>query len=198
MSRRTIFKGSSDSTSSCKCILQQIFTAEPESDALNSGASTGPEVEDRWADLDMIATRAPHQVGKNIAKGINAGRINFADTHLSHFAQDLEYGFYTKTKRPNSADGALDWAIVEATAIKEDGSIVPGASVGAAPEMLRHADKIVIEVNTALPNMEGLHDMVHTALPPLRQPYVRICRPTETARTTAKQYNLVLAHHSPW
>lgn len=41
----------------------------------------------------MIDRRYPHQVGKNIAKGINAGRIRFADKHLSLFAQDLVYGF---------------------------------------------------------------------------------------------------------
>jgi len=31
---------------------------------------------------------------------------------------------------------------VEATEIKEDGSIVPGASVGATPELLQLADKV--------------------------------------------------------
>jgi acetyl-CoA hydrolase len=32
--------------------------------------------------------------------------------------------------------------VVEATEIKEDGSIVPGASVGATPELLQLADKV--------------------------------------------------------
>lgn len=56
------------------------------------GASTGAETEDRWARLDMIDRRYPHQVGKNIKKGINEGRIRFADKHLSEFPQDLTYG----------------------------------------------------------------------------------------------------------
>lgn len=56
------------------------------------GASTGAETEDRWATLDMIDRRYPHQVGKNIKKGINEGRIRFADKHLSMFPQDLLYG----------------------------------------------------------------------------------------------------------
>lgn len=55
------------------------------------GASAGAETENRWAALDMIARRAPHQVGKNIAKGINEGRINFFDKHLSMFPVDLVY-----------------------------------------------------------------------------------------------------------
>ena len=33
----------------------------------------------------MIERRAPHQVGKEIAKGINNGNIKFFDKHLSMF-----------------------------------------------------------------------------------------------------------------
>ncbi|CAP61312.1 uncharacterized protein PODANS_3_10910 [Podospora anserina S mat+] len=132
------------------------------------GASSGAETENRWAALDMIERRSPHQVGKDIAKGINEGRINFFDKHLSMFPVDLVYGYYTKDK-PN---GKLDVAVVEASEIKEDGSIVPGASVGATPELIQMADKIIIEVNTSLPSFDGLHDITMTDLPPRRKPYL--------------------------
>lgn len=89
----------------------------------------------------MIARRFPHQVGKQIAKGINEGRIEFADKHLSMFSQDLTYGYYSRNKKTGNPKYPLDWAIVEATAILEDGSIVPGASVGATPEILQSAEK---------------------------------------------------------
>jgi acetyl-CoA hydrolase len=36
----------------------------------------------------------------------------------------------------------LDVVIVEATAITEDGGIIPGASVGASPELIQMADKV--------------------------------------------------------
>ncbi|KAK4207838.1 hypothetical protein V8F33_001889 [Rhypophila sp. PSN 637] len=132
------------------------------------GASSGAETENRWAGLDMIERRSPHQVGKSISKGINEGRIQFFDKHLSMFPVDLVYGFYTKDK-PNNK---LDVVVVEATEIKEDGSIVPGASVGATPELIQMADKIIIEVNTSLPNFDGLHDITMTDLPPKRKPYL--------------------------
>ncbi|KAM0325754.1 hypothetical protein ACHAQA_007054 [Verticillium albo-atrum] len=132
------------------------------------GASSGAETEDRWAGLDMIDRRSPHQVGKSIAKGINEGRIQFFDKHLSMFPVDLMYGFYTKD-RPNEK---LDVVVVEATDILEDGSIVPGASVGATPELIQMANKIIIEVNTSLPSFEGLHDITMTELPPKRKPYL--------------------------
>ncbi|KAM7206385.1 hypothetical protein V8F20_002734 [Naviculisporaceae sp. PSN 640] len=132
------------------------------------GASSGAETENRWAGLDMIERRSPHQVGKSISKGINEGRIKFFDKHLSMFPVDLVYGYYTKDK-PNNK---LDVVVVEATEIKEDGSIVPGASVGATPELIQMADKIIIEVNTALPSFDGLHDITMTDLPPKRKPYL--------------------------
>lgn len=70
------------------------------------GASSGAETENRWARLNMIERRSPHQVGKEIAKGINNGNIKFFDKHLSMFPVDLMYGYvqdlatcseYTKT-----------------------------------------------------------------------------------------------------
>ena len=79
-------------------------------------------------------------------------------------------------------------AIIEASAITEDGGIIPGASVGASPEIIQMADKIIIELNTAgmrtpqrhisdltsfiAPSFEGLHDITMTNLPPNRKPYL--------------------------
>lgn len=131
------------------------------------GASAGFE-EEKWAINDMIIKRAPHQVGKPIAKAINAGKIEFFDKHLSMFPQDLLYGFYTRERTDNKI---LDYMIIEATAIKEDGSIVPGPSVGGSPEFINASDKVIIEINTATPSFEGLHDIDMPELPPHRRPY---------------------------
>lgn len=76
--------------------------------------------------------------------------------------------YYTLNKPSNK----LDVTIVEASAITEDGGIIPGASVGASPELIQMADKIIIEVNTAAPSFEGLHDITMTDLPPRRKPYL--------------------------
>ncbi|TGZ76150.1 putative acetyl-CoA hydrolase [Ascodesmis nigricans] len=132
------------------------------------GASSGAETENRWASLDMIERRSPHQVGKAISKGINEGRIKFFDKHLSMFPTDLLYGYYTKDRE----NPRLDVVVVEASAITEEGGIIPGASVGATPELIQMADKIIIEVNTLMPSFEGLHDIVMTDLPPNRKPYL--------------------------
>ena len=129
------------------------------------GASVGAETENRWAELDMIDRRWPYQTGKNIAAGINEGRIRMGDKHLSLFAQDLGYGFYTK----DSESGKLDLAIIEVSAITEDGSLVPTSSCGVIPEILMICDKIIIEVNTGQPSFEGIHDLITPGTPPNRQ-----------------------------
>ena len=63
-------------------------------------------------------------------------------------------------------------AVIEASAITENGGIIPGASVGASPELIQMADKVIIEVNTSSPSFEGLHDIVGSDLPPGRKPYL--------------------------
>ncbi|APG25221.1 MULTISPECIES: acetyl-CoA hydrolase/transferase C-terminal domain-containing protein [Syntrophotalea] len=142
------------------------------------GASVGTETEDRWASLDMIARRWPYQSGKNIQKGINSGRIRMQDKHLSMFAQDLLYGFYTK-----DFGGSLDLGIVEASAIKEDGSIILAGSVGIAGEIIHTAKHLIIELNTTIPSYEGLHDIVLPEPPPHRRPHM-ICKVNDRIGTT--------------
>ncbi|MDY0190174.1 MAG: acetyl-CoA hydrolase/transferase C-terminal domain-containing protein [Desulfuromonas sp.] len=130
---------------------------------LFTGASVGPETEDRWATLDMIDRRWPYQTGKNIAKGINEGRIRMGDKHLSLFAQDLGYGFYTPK---------IDLAIIEVSAITEECGLVPTSSCGVIGEILMIADKIIIEVNTGQPSFEGMHDCLIPRNPPHREPFL--------------------------
>ncbi|KAM7454942.1 hypothetical protein BLSTO_04302, partial [Blastocystis sp. subtype 1] len=137
---------------------------------LFAGASVGAETEDRWAKLGMESRRWPYQTGKNIAKGINTGKIEMGDIHLSAFAQNLAWGFFTKDHATNP--GKLDIAIVEATAITEDGGLVLGTGVGITPEILALADKIIIEVNTSLPVLRGIHDIVPDLRPPYRRPFL--------------------------
>ena len=127
------------------------------------GASVGAETEDRWATLDMIDRRWPYQTGKNIAKGINEGRIRMGDKHLSLFAQDLGYGFYTPK---------IDIAIIEVSAITEECGLVPTSSCGVIGEILMIADKIILEVNTGQPSFEGMHDCLIPQTPPKRQPFL--------------------------
>jgi len=129
------------------------------------GASVGAETEDRWAKLDMVDRRWPYQTGKNIQEGINTGRIRMGDKHLSMFAQDLKYGFYTK-----DVGGSLDIGVIEVSAVNEDGGLALTTSCGVVAEIVSIADKLILEVNTGEPSFEGMHDILMLENPPNRQP----------------------------
>lgn len=127
-----------------------------------SGASVGPEIEEALAQVGGIKGRMPYYAASNktIRKQINDNTIDYLDQHLSHFAQQIDYGFF----------GTVDVAIIEATAINADGSIVLGPGVGNIPMFAKHAKKIIVEVNTTLPlDLEGMHDIYICSKPPLRK-----------------------------
>lgn len=131
------------------------------------GASIGGEIEDRWASLLMTDKRWPYQTGKVVQKQVNDGTVRMGDKHLSLFAQDLAYGFYTKER-----GGGFDLGLIEASGITEDGGIILGGSIGCANEVIQHSDKLIIEINTAIPSFEGIHDIVMTERPPHKKPYL--------------------------
>lgn len=127
-----------------------------------SGASVGPEIEEALAAAGAVAGRMPYYAASNksMRSQINADSIKYMDLHLSHFAPQLDSGFF----------GDVDVAIVEATAINEDGSIVLGPGVGNIPMLVKHAKKVIVEVNTTLPlSLEGMHDIYLCEQPPRRR-----------------------------
>ncbi len=128
---------------------------------LLTGASTGPDVDDALATAGAVAWRAPFQSSRRMREDINAGRTAFLDMHLSHVPQMLDYGFL----------GPVDWAIVEATEVTRDGRVYLTTSGGIVPSLLRHANRVIIEVNRyPSPRVSELHDVVTLPPPPRRGP----------------------------
>ncbi len=128
---------------------------------LLTGASTGPDVDDALADADAIAWRAPYQSSRALRTRINDGRTAFVDMHLSHLPQMIEFGFF----------GAIDWAIVEAHEVTEDGRVYLTTGIGIAPSLLRHAERILIERNRRpSPRLAEMHDIALLPPPPRRSP----------------------------
>ncbi len=102
-----------------------------------TGASTAPELDGALAMVDGIELRLPYQSDPTCRKRINAGELEYIDIHLSHVAQYVWFGFL----------GKLDIALVEVTAILEDGRLIPASSVGNNKTWFDQADKIILEVN---------------------------------------------------
>ncbi len=128
---------------------------------LITGASVGDELDGALTRAGVLKRRFAYQTNKFSRNGINDGSIKYADMHLSHVPQFINYGFF----------GNIDVAIVEALAVNEDGGIVPTTSVGVSPQAVANADMVIIEVNTSQPmGLEGVHDIYMTENPPHRKP----------------------------
>jgi acetyl-CoA hydrolase len=144
-----------------------------------TGASIDIDIDNRWAELGMTDQRWPHQQGYAIQKAINGAQINFGDRFLSLFAQDFGYGFYTMENA-----GKIDIGIIEASCITEEGGIVPTLAVGIVSEIVARAEKIIIEINTTFPSLEGFHDCVGVTLPPHKK-VLEILRVNDRIGTTS-------------
>lgn len=129
--------------------------------SLLTGASVGEELDGALTDAGIIARRYPYQTNKLLRNNINSGGIAYADIHLSHFAQQVRYGFF----------GEIDLAIIEAIAIDEGGNIIPSTSVGVSPTFIDRAKSIIVEINNSQPlELEGIHDIYQPQDPPNRYP----------------------------
>ena len=101
-------------------------------------------------------------VRPDVARQDQRRRSRLPDVHLSHVAQYAWFGLY----------GDLDVAIVEVAGIREDGLLIPSASIGNNKTWLERAKHVILEVNSRQPlGLDGMHDVYYgTALPPHRKP----------------------------
>jgi len=129
--------------------------------SLLTGASVGEELDGALTEAGIIVRRYPYQTNKLLRDSVNNGGIAYADIHLSHFAQQVRYGFF----------GKIDIAIIEAIAIDEEGNIIPSTSVGVSPTFIDRAKSIIVEINNGQPlELEGIHDIYQPQDPPNRFP----------------------------
>ncbi len=160
------FTGSGYPKSVPQALAAQIKAAhergEPFMIGLWTGASTAPELDGSLAEVDGVSFRTPYQSDPIMRRKINEGITEYDDIHLSHLAPMVWAG----------SMGRLDVAVIEVTAIKPDGTLVPSSSVGNNKTYLDLADKVILEVNSwQSADLEGMHDVYYgTRLPPDRMP----------------------------
>ena len=134
---------------------------EPFQITLITGASLGKDVDRVLTEAHVLARRMPFQSDPTLRAAINRGEVMFIDQHLSETVEHLRSGQL----------GPMDYAIIEAAAITEDGGIVPTTSVGNSASFAILAKKLIIEINLSQPaELEGLHDIYIPTRRPTREP----------------------------
>ena len=148
----------------CKAVpfaLAERAAREPLSITLMTGASLGNDIDKVLTEANVIRRRIPFQSDPTLRRKINAGEVMFIDQHLSETVEQLRAGQIAP----------VDIAVVEATAITENGGIVPTTSVGNSASFAVLAKKIIVEINLTMPEgLEGLHDIYIPTYRPHRLP----------------------------
>lgn len=141
--------------------------------SLITGASVGDELDGSLARADAVDRRYPYQTNKSMRDAINAGNIKYVDMHLSQVPYWIKHNYF----------GRIDFAVVEAAAIDENGSIIPTVAVGCADTLVQCADKVIVEINTCIPEtIEGLHDIYAAEKIPNTKP-IPLVRPDDRIGT---------------
>ncbi len=136
-----------------------------------TGASTGDSLDGALARAEAVLFRTPYQSNKDLRALINAGKAEYFDTHLSSLGPSIRYGFL----------GKINWAIIEACDVNENGEIVLTTGVGISPTICKVADKIIIELNHYHPkSLRGIHD-IHIPLDPPYRREIPIYKPSDRA-----------------
>ena len=126
-----------------------------------AGASTGDDIDERLAKANAISWRAPYQSSRALRQRINRQETEFVEMHLSNVGQMIAFGFIPP----------VDFAIVEATEVTRDGRVYLSTSSGVTPSILKHAKKIIVELNRHhTPRLAEMHDVSILQAPPHRAP----------------------------
>lgn len=142
-----------------------VKRAEKESFKVNvyTGASLGNDTDAMFAEAGIINKRLPFQVDKTMRKSINKGDLYFVDQHLGVVAEYIRQHALNK----------IDFAILEAIAITEDGMIIPTTAVGNNAIFAEDAKNIIVELNLAqTPLLEGVHDVIVPKVQGEREPFM--------------------------
>ncbi|PWR19656.1 acetyl-CoA hydrolase/transferase family protein [Zavarzinia compransoris] len=141
--------------------LAERAKRQPMKITLMTGASLGNDLDKTFAEAHLLSRRLPFQSDPAMRKAINAGEVMFIDQHLSETVEML---------RSNQL-GPIDYAIVEAIAITEDGGIVPTTSVGNSATFAILAKQVIVEINVNQTlALEGVHDVYIPTRRPHREP----------------------------
>ena len=115
-----------------------------------TGASVGDAFDGVLTRAGALERRMPYQTNKDLRNAINAGQIKYTDIPLSQVARWVRNGYLNH----------INVAIIEAVLIDEEGNIVPTTSVGASETYVQCADKVIVEINTRVPEaLAGIHDI---------------------------------------
>ena len=135
---------------------------------LTTGANV-PWVDERLGSVGIIKKRSPMVAHKTLSSLVNKGEVNYIEQQMNRMPRLLR----------NNAFGPIDLLVVEALGFDENGYLIPTNSVGMIDYLIKAADKIIVEINSAQnEKLAKLHDIYIMKDPPFTQP-IPLVRPNQ-------------------
>lgn len=117
---------------------------------LITAAQLSGEVENALAEAGILDRRAPFTVSGAVRRLANLRQIRYVEAAMGKMPRVFAAGSF----------GVPDVAVVEAMGLDEDGRMIPTTSVGMTQLMCQKAGRIIVELNTAQPELLcGVHDV---------------------------------------
>jgi succinyl-CoA:acetate CoA-transferase len=143
------FTRAGDAKAVPKALVDRVNNGEDIKVNVYTGASLGADIDKMLAESGVVHKRLPFQADPVMRKAINTGEHLFVDQHLSHTSEMLRSGVMQ-----------IDYAIIEAVSITDEGLLIPTTSVGNNLAFVEAADHVIVEINMAQPeSLEGIHDL---------------------------------------
>lgn len=140
-----------------KAIPEAVVTLGKASNlTLIVAAAVGDVIDGAWTRVGILKRRYGHQSNRDLRKYANLGKLGFDDMHISHLPL-----YMNQKTGPH-----IDIALVECCAVTDEGLYL-GASGGTSDAAVKNADKVIVEVNEALPlEFMGMHDFFEVGIAP--------------------------------
>ena len=146
-----------------KAIPEELARRKQEGQNLAIKMITGANVP--WLDeflggSEVISERVPMCAHRVLSSQINSHRVSYVEQQMCKMSRLLR----------SHSFGEIDIVVVEALALTEEG-LIPTTSVGLTKYLLEAANEIIVEVNSAQPELlYGLHDIYLPEPPPATKP----------------------------
>ncbi len=141
---------------------------------LITGGNVGDQLDGVLARAGVLRRRYGYQSNKDLRTLINADRVKYVDTHVSHVPYMVKNGYL----------GKIDVAVLEVAGVTENGQLISTCAIGINDILAKYAEKIILEVNDTVPAaVEGMHDVFtlerapHTQVIPILHPDDRVGSP---------------------
>lgn len=117
---------------------------------LITAAQLPVEVENALAEAGILRRRAPFTVSDSVRKMSNSQQLHYVEVAMGKMPRLLASGSF----------GRPQTAVIEILGLGDDGQAIPTTSVGVNQLMCQMAEQIILEVNSAQPELLcGIHDV---------------------------------------